>query len=383
MEIHGFFTQGFLYSSQNNYLTAPTARGTFAFTDGGLSISSQLGPKLRLGAQAYSRNLGELGKGRVVIDWAVAEYSFRDSLGVRAGKVKTVHGLYGHTQDVGSLHTWALLPQSIYSLDVRGSIIAHIGADVYGSFSSGKYGTLSYTMYGGLMPKDWTGGLVYQLEATGKVTSLFGNLVGFDVRWSPPSNRFTAGSSYMNLKQNSDSTIPGFPLVPKLRGNRGSWVSFGQYAARRLRIDAEFAWQPTKVLIQDFGFAGQLPTEYNDLSWYVSAASRLHKRLEVGSYYSSFQPDPTQRIVGLRPTEAAQVPPLGSGAPPGLATSPIHDQAFTTRLDLARHWDLKLEGHLMDGTGSTISFRGFYDRANPKGLERRTNLIVLRLGFQW
>lgn len=383
VQIHGFFTQGFLYSNQNNYLTAPTAQGSFAFTDGGLSFSTQISPKLRLGAQAYSRNLGSLGNGRVMVDWAVAEYSVRDWLVLRAGKVKTAYGLYGQTQDVGSVHTWALLPQSIYSLDLRGSFISHIGVDLSGSLSSAKYGTLSYTAYSGLMPKDWTGGFVYQLEENAKVTRLYGSLVGFDLRWNSASNRITLGTSYMDLNQNFDLSIAGFPLVPKVRGDRHSGIVFAQYAPRRLRLDAELSWQPTRATLQNVGYIGRVQADYQDLSWYVSAAYRLNRILEVGSYYSVFRPDPTQGIVALSPTEAAQVPPPGAGPARGFATSPMHDLAITARLDLSRHWNLKLEGHRMDGTGSTIAFRGFYDRANPKGLERRTNLMVLRLGFQW
>jgi hypothetical protein len=383
VEIHGFFTQGFLYSNQNNYLTAPTARGSFAFTDGGLNFSTQISPRLRVGAQAYSRNLGELGKGRVMIDWAVAEYSVRDWLVVRAGKVKTAYGLYGQTQDVGSVHTWALLPQSIYSLDLRGSFISHIGVDLSGSLSSAKYGTLSYTAYSGLMPKDWTGGFVYQLEENAKVTRLYGNLFGFDVRWNSASNRFTAGTSYMDLNQNFDLSIAGFPLVPKVRGDRHSAIVFAQYAPRRLRLDAELSWQPTRATLQNVGYIGRVQADYQDLSWYVSAAYRLNRILEVGSYYSTFRPDPSQGIVALSPSEAAQVPPSASGQGAGFATSPSYDLALTARLDFTRHWNLKVEGHRMDGTGSTISFRGFYDRANPQGLQRRTNLLVLRLGFQW
>ena len=57
------------------------------------------------------------------------------------GIVKTVLGLYNDTQDMEFLHTWAILPQSMYPLDLRSSTIAHVGADFYGDISLRRLGS--------------------------------------------------------------------------------------------------------------------------------------------------------------------------------------------------------------------------------------------------
>ena len=88
-QVHGFFTQGYALSDRNNYLTMNTSKGTAQMRDGGLNVGWKINGKLRVGAQAYSRYIGELGKGRVSVDWALVDYRFRDWLGFRAGKVKT------------------------------------------------------------------------------------------------------------------------------------------------------------------------------------------------------------------------------------------------------------------------------------------------------
>jgi hypothetical protein len=88
VQIHGFFQQGFAYSSGNNFLTMRTRGGSWAMTDGGINVATRLTSRLRVGAQAYSRNIGDLGNGQVQIDWAYADYKFSDMFGVRAGKVK-------------------------------------------------------------------------------------------------------------------------------------------------------------------------------------------------------------------------------------------------------------------------------------------------------
>src|SRR6202011_4948077 len=74
VQIHGFLSQGYLYSDVNNYLTMRTNGGSFAMTDGGLNASVQVTDKFRVGAQVFDRNVGALGKWRPSLDWAVADY---------------------------------------------------------------------------------------------------------------------------------------------------------------------------------------------------------------------------------------------------------------------------------------------------------------------
>src|ERR1700733_14135703 len=64
IQVHGFASQGFALSNQNNYLTMDTSNGSFAFTDGGLHMSTSLTSKLRVGAQGYIREIGQFGGGR-------------------------------------------------------------------------------------------------------------------------------------------------------------------------------------------------------------------------------------------------------------------------------------------------------------------------------
>lgn len=47
IQIHGFVTQGFLYSTNNNYLSMNSTSGSLQWTDGAVSISGSLTDKLR------------------------------------------------------------------------------------------------------------------------------------------------------------------------------------------------------------------------------------------------------------------------------------------------------------------------------------------------
>src|SRR5262245_52908289 len=61
VQVHGFVAQGFAKSDENNFLTMDTSGGSGAMTDGAVNASSQLTPKVRVGAQLYARRIGELG----------------------------------------------------------------------------------------------------------------------------------------------------------------------------------------------------------------------------------------------------------------------------------------------------------------------------------
>src|SRR5215813_10089275 len=91
VQIHGFASQGFVHTNDNNWLTMNTSNfGSGEFTDFGANASMQINDKFRIGAQFYDRNLGQLGRWHPSLDWAVASYRFKPWFGIRGGKVKTV-----------------------------------------------------------------------------------------------------------------------------------------------------------------------------------------------------------------------------------------------------------------------------------------------------
>lgn len=161
VQVHGFASQGFVYTNTNNWLTMNSSEGSGAFSDFGLNLSTSVTDKLRIGAQVYDRNLGQLGQYHPSLDWAVIDYRLASWFGIRGGKVKTALGLYTDTQDLDFLRVFALLPQSVYPTDLRDATIAHVGGDVYGDVSvRRRLGDLSYTVYAGHRSDSIHGGYV-------------------------------------------------------------------------------------------------------------------------------------------------------------------------------------------------------------------------------
>jgi len=151
VDIHGYLSQGYMKSSNNNYL-ATTEDGTFEFNEMGLNFSIEF-DKLRIGAQLLSRDLGEFGNNDIVLDWAMGDYQFNELFGVRAGKIKIPMGFYNQGRDVDMLRIPVLLPGSIYDEGTRDMLNTYEGIGVYGLFYS-PMGELDYEAYYGTVNVD-------------------------------------------------------------------------------------------------------------------------------------------------------------------------------------------------------------------------------------
>ena len=162
----------------------------------------------------YDRYIGELGKGRVYLDWAFADYRLKDWIGFRGGKIKTPLGLYTDTQDQAFLHTWALLPQSVYPVDLRSVTVAHVGGDIYGTISTGRGGSLSYTGFAGSIPNDPRGGFLYGIQAQGGslTAGVMGRMAGVDLRWNSPIAGLMMGGSVVYNHRSFNGTLGASPV---------------------------------------------------------------------------------------------------------------------------------------------------------------------------
>ncbi|HEY3936154.1 MAG TPA: hypothetical protein VGL97_01885 [Bryobacteraceae bacterium] len=362
-DIHGFVSQGFAVSNHNNYLTMKTRDGSFALTDGGINVSSRISDKFRVGAQLYIMNVGELGAWRPQLDWAFGDYKLKDWLGFRVGKVKTTLGLYTDIQDEAFLTPWAILPQSLYPIDLRASTISHIGGDIYGEISLKRLGSLSYTAYVGERPNDRYGGYIYGLRDFGvNLDSYDGRMEGGDLRWNTPVTNLLVGASYLVQNVTGKGTSDGLPHLEKSNADETSQY-YVQYAVGPLHFDGEYRRHLRDQVILDSNPSAPPEVYADGRGFYGSAAYTLSKKWEVGTYYSRFYANWKGDL----------------GAP----DNHIFDKVATVRFNFDSHFNLKIEGHFIDGYGALDSIRGFYTQNNPSGLKPKTNMLVIRMGYSF
>ena len=351
--VHAYVSQGFLFTSNNNYLSMNSSAGSPQWTDAAVNISHSFADNLRIGMQLHMYQLGQFGGSNVMVDWALGDYRVNDHFGIRAGKVKMVWGLFNDSQDIDAVFLWILLPQGSYSIDHKSFYLAHVGGDIYGGFSLGKRaGTLHYIAYGGQSTIDLNDGYIQTFAELGLVftNSLGGKTYGADLQWETPLKGLILGSSGNWLA--ADGTAPGGTfhspayLVSSMYGkfDRGKVYLAGEYD--RIPINAIITIGSTVI-----------PFVEDGRSWFAMGSYRLRKKLQVGSYYSHYvnkASDTTQ------PANYSK------------------DFVVSARYDFNDYFYGKIEGHFLHGTAL-----GYYTSTNPNGLAPNSNMLAAKIGFSF
>lgn len=378
VQIHGFLFQGSVKTDTNNWLTMETREGSSAMTEMGLNASSQLTDKLRVGAQVYDRNLGQLGQFHPSLDWGLVDYRFTQWFGVRAGKVKTTLGLFNDSQDVDFLRAFALLPQGVYPTDLRDMTIAHTGGDIYGTVPlRHRLGDISYTGYAGLRRDSIYSGYPYVMQDYYIfVRSMKGRQYGADVRWNAPLPGLVVGASRMNQCITASGTFvnvldPTAGLAPFKTTMKPYWTNqfYGEYRVRRLQLDAEYRRD-----FFDIPYVPGVSVQTYTHAWYLAGSYRILKHFELGAYYSHYV---------VKNTGNEELAPFIGPMEPSLPQNHIYDKVIAGHLDVNRHLYFKVEGHFMDGYGWATAPNGFYPQQNLDGFASDTNAAVIKTGFHF
>ena len=144
IDIHGFVSQGYLLTDENNFLADTKDDGSFQFDEIGLTFNSKLTDELRAGLQFFARDLGDVGNNEPTLDWALLDYHYSDYLGARVGKLRPPVGFFNQSRDIDATRTFVFLPYSVYNDLFRDTFSSIVGAGLYGSARLGPLGSLSY-----------------------------------------------------------------------------------------------------------------------------------------------------------------------------------------------------------------------------------------------
>jgi hypothetical protein len=369
IQIHGYATQGFLYTTQNNIFTTNSSNGSPAWTEAVVNLTSQPIPKLRIGMQARYFLLGNYGND-ITLDWASADYKASDKFGVRFGKVKTPNGLFNEIQDIDPSYIWALLPQGIYPLTSRNSLLAHYGGVVYGTLKLGdKAGKLEYRGWGGQRSIGTNDGYFLTSREEGIIFPNGSNYVTYGAarHWRTPLPGLMVGASnaHSNPQLSSVSdTIAGYgtfggTLTVKSFNNP---QFFGKYEKDKLMIAAETSRTPVSPTVQVPPLFTETVRE--DLrSWYAMASYKLTSKLTTGLYDSQY----VDHQAALGPVRYSK------------------DWAVSGRYDFNQFIYAKAEQHLIDGTaiGYDYTMNGVTPGTPSPAMHPNTKLTILKIGVSF
>jgi hypothetical protein len=355
IQVHGYATQGFVYSTNNNWDTTDSTDGSSAWTEAVVNLSARPEPRLRIGIQARYYLLGDYGNA-LTLDWAQADFKVNEKFGFRVGKVKTPTGLLNESQDIDPAQLWVLLPQSIYALASRNAILSHYGGVVYGAIPLAEsFGRLEYRLYGGERKVASDDGSLVQFEVNGVQipNGVSGVTFGATLRWHTPLPGLFLGVTYGSERQSGELTDNGLEGTIKTSPFNVPYF-FGQYERKRIMVGGEYSRVDPHGAITLNGYSPFNSAE-DRRSFYVMASYKLAQKLTSGIYYSS-------SIDRQAPVSSARYQ---------------KDWALSSRYDFNPYLYLKLEQHFIDGTELG------YNTSNNFSLKPNSRMTLLKLGVSF
>lgn len=379
MEIHGFISQGYLKSDHNNYL-ADTKDGSLEFNELGINFSTKLAPLLTVGLQLFSYDLGDVGNNELQIDWAYADYRFREWLGLRVGKIKVPLGIYNEIRDVDMIRTCIFLPQSVYQEHHRYALTATKGIGAYGLLKMKRLGNIRYQFQGGIFDVGRDSGAQKIFESdTGDRFDVqdirADNVFAGKLTWHMPLDGAFMAASALRTRLFIDTLIRdtaagveySIPLI-------NIEILSAGYTWKDVTLTMEHAYLIITSAVEAAGYRATQTSE----GYYGGVTYRLSELLEIGAYYSEYyykkgdtngeESLARGRILGQRSDYAFQFYQK--------------DTCLSLRFDLFLNWIVKLEGHKMAGVGSLYAIDN-YDEHDNLDLDKDWFLFATKFTYSF
>lgn len=381
IRLNGFLSQGFVYSTDNDFLPNSSKSGSSEMSEFGATFSVDVTEKLRLGFQLFARDFGPIGNHNIKLDWGFADYRFADAFGIRVGKVKTPVGLYNEVRDTDALHPLAILPQSIYDETMRAVFVAYEGLGIYGNLDFKGFGDFDYHVFGGSIYHPEDAPHLWQIQfAANVVLSQLGMMMtqigmeseyfyGGRLIWNTPIRGFRLGGTLIRHKSAMeavlDSPLTGpFPVYGSMELTRCFFLS-GEFTLGDFTLTSEYMELLPEIQMEMFGQTAAV-SEENMQGWYVMASYMFGDKVTLTALYDQFYADKDDK--------------KGLGAIAQGNPDFVHwqkDLAFGLRYDINFNWTIKFEWHKIDGLGKSWIFS---DRST---YERYWNMFVTKISFNF
>ena len=349
VQIHGFASQAYIYTDNNNFFGNSSDNGSLDFRELGLNASFQAWKKLHTAVQILSRRAGEFDSGKIKLDFAIADYRIKQtslySVGIRAGRVKNPFGFYNDTRDVSFTRSGIILPQSIYFERTRDLSISSDGVQLYGHRDIHQ-GSLQLQLFAA-MPRvedENTELAVLSNDRPGEFTGEPSYLARLLFKTHDTKFKIALSNVVLNMNYepaqsetgfNGDASLQFHLSILSLQFNHRQWSITGEYARRKLHFKNMFVGYVPPFLSETTG-----ESYYLQLSYHFNFHWKLITRYDV-LYQNKNDKDGNEYANNL----AA----LG-------ITKPAHsrfakDMTIGMQWSINTSWMLQFELHVINGTG--------------------------------
>ncbi len=365
LHIHGFITQGFFHTSDNNLYGQSDDGISPGQTELGLNLSYQALDQLTFSAQGLYRRVGDLDRGSVKLDYAVADLhlfnSENSSMGFRGGRIKIPFGLFNETRDVAVTTPSIILHQGIYFDRSRRLLLSADGGSFYATHHSG-WGDLSLKFNIGLPLGDHQEIQKVILGALGEGHFNADPALAAQLNYEINDGEYTFAVSYMDLELDyqpiaDDFILPGHTTIKPLL------FSFA-YNGEKFGLIAEYLYRWNRGINFGSGLDFEVVTE----SWYVQPSYRILPQLQVYARYGT---------LSLNIDDREGYNYLNVGLPNHVSFA--HDYMLGLRWDFLPGWMVRAEFHHVNGTAWLMH------ADNPKFSDYHEDweIFALQLSYQF
>ncbi len=347
LQVHGFFTQNAVSTSDNNMFGNSDNSVSTDFTEAGLNFFYTPLEKISFSFQALYRNAGKVDNDTVDIDYAFADLKLKNyesgRYGLRLGRVKNPIGLYNETRDVAFTTPSIILPQGIYFDRSRSLLLSSDGGQFYWEqFLDNS--SLSFKMNYG-KPRNDNDELLNaiipyptpvipvapqgELETSGSKPALL-----TQISYESNGGEFIYALSYADVELQYNPKANDLFKDGTTKFNM--YVLSTQYNGEKFSLTGEYKYQQNDF--KDFGIYYPDVDQVSE-SWYVQAAYRIKHNWQVYSRYDETYSDKDDK----------------NGSRAKLSGNPNY-QAFAKSAMLGIRWDinssmmLRAEYHNINGT---------------------------------
>jgi len=214
-EVHGYGYQGYLKSSDNNYLDAK--RGTYDFNNIALLVSNKVEDRTTIWIQVFG-NSKKFG-----LDWAYVDYQVRNDLSVRAGQIKFPIGLFNEIRDNKLLHL-AMMEPIMYREESDIIFEAYRGVGIN---------------YNGPVTVDVFGGAPLIESEDPALKNEVRGLLGGRIVYKTPLEGLKVMGSYASFKEQVNDATTGATVIPE--GREAILLLSASYEHHGLEVNVEYA----------------------------------------------------------------------------------------------------------------------------------------------
>lgn len=345
--LHGFVSQGYMKSFDNNYFVN-TQKGSYEYNEIGINLTVPVSDELLFGIQLFSRDMGQFGNNEFNVDWATLNYYYQSWLGFRAGKINLPFGLYNRKRDADMLRTSVLLPQSVYPEGMRDLTVGIYGGSAYGILNLGPVGYMDYELFAGTF--DIPADSEYVKELVSKFLIIAPQVFPPDL--TPDDvDLLSVDLDLYHMEGGMlvwNAPLKGFRIAGLLMKGKAVLNMY-----EKPFVDVNFDSMGTLSAEYDIGsltfVAEQMMMEISALNvsvkvmgWYAGASWEVTDGVALGVSYGEFYPDEGDRDgsdfveAGYRDYIAWQ-----------------KDTTLSTRFNITEFWSFKFETHFINGLGNT------------------------------